>query len=341
MGATTLPTMLLLLLFLVHRTAGACNPIPLVDIKDAVYASTSIYDGYGDSLKEGNKIHDDSDYTVTKVIETRARKSPLKAIVAKNSEGSILVAFRGSSTFYQKTSVWLSGAWAKQDDVTFAGRRCKINSFYNDAMKAFYRKGIRDNTWTKNTKYIITGHSLGGALASLFSIKLAEDGYWKNSDSSMITLGAPRVGNYAYASKHDGLIPTRRKLRLVYNRDKVPHHPGNNPFKDSSYLHHNTEIWIIEKKEKVGCKKVGKWFGKCWTKWSSYTVEEWRVCRGRESKTCSNGVDTTGHKAKAERGIWHVTRYNMADHRNGKYIGAIENLIKDSAKAKQFLRDQC
>ena len=74
-----------------------------------------------------------------------------------------------------------------------------------------------------NYKVWVTGHSLGGALASLASTALLHDGSTTKSKLLMYTFGQPRVGDYQYALRHDKLVPI--SFRVTHYRDVVVHLP--------------------------------------------------------------------------------------------------------------------
>ncbi|CAI5439969.1 unnamed protein product [Caenorhabditis angaria] len=52
---------------------------------------------------------------------------------------------------------------------------------------------------------IFTGHSLGGAIASIASTAFVRNHPEIGNRTSLITFGQPRVGNLEYAQKHDEL----------------------------------------------------------------------------------------------------------------------------------------
>jgi hypothetical protein len=80
-----------------------------------------------------------------------------------------------------------------------------------------YVAGYRANH--RNQNICITGHSLGGALATLAFTRLNDPG------SSLITFGCPRVGNPAYCNVVDAAARTRACYRVVDNLDVVTHVP--------------------------------------------------------------------------------------------------------------------
>ena len=63
--------------------------------------------------------------------------------------------------------------FAKRPTVTFKGRRTKVLQFFWQAFEAV-SYALRPYMKSSRKKYILTGHSLGGALASILAIKSTE-----------------------------------------------------------------------------------------------------------------------------------------------------------------------
>ncbi|GFR44840.1 hypothetical protein Agub_g6182, partial [Astrephomene gubernaculifera] len=74
-------------------------------------------------------------------------------------------------------------------------------------------------------RVLVTGHSLGGALATLAAYELAERRTPARSRQSisLYTFGAPRVGNRAFAAEFDGLVPDA--WRVTNSNDIIPSVP--------------------------------------------------------------------------------------------------------------------
>ncbi|KAI0129670.1 Alpha/Beta hydrolase protein [Xylariales sp. AK1849] len=80
----------------------------------------------------------------------------------------------------------------------------------------------------------VTGHSMGGALASLGAASLQGQGY------SLVpySYGQPRTGDQTYADYID-TIYNGTFYRLTHENDGVPQIPS----RDDGYEHHSTEYW--------------------------------------------------------------------------------------------------
>ncbi|EPB65289.1 triacylglycerol lipase, partial [Ancylostoma ceylanicum] len=117
----------------------------------------------------------------------------------------------------------------------------------------------------KKTVFIdwVTGHSLGGSLASLAASFVVGSGFAKTKNTKLVTLGQPRTGDLVFAIAHHTQI--EYAFRVVHWRDIVPHLPFGKEF---GYRHHRQEVFY----------KRGMNPG------------EFVVCKGNEERECSNGL---------------------------------------------------
>ncbi|EGO65360.1 lipase family protein [Acetonema longum] len=69
----------------------------------------------------------------------------------------------------------------------------------------------------RNYKLLLTGHSLGGAAATLSGARLLSMGV-SPDQLEIITFGAPAVGNAAFAAHYEPILPL---TRIVHSGDKV------------------------------------------------------------------------------------------------------------------------
>jgi len=89
-------------------------------------------------------------------------------------------------------------------------------------------------TARRATSIVFTGHSLGGALATLTAAQF----YSRTTiPITVYTFGSPRVGNAAFSSFYNSVVPNT--FRNTYKSDIVVHLPPTN----MDFLHVTEEIW--------------------------------------------------------------------------------------------------
>ena len=128
------------------------------------------------------------------------------------ADGYVVLGFRGTDSI----ATWLTDDQIIQlERPPYPG---KVHRGFADAL---------DGIWTKlktmllqtldNRPLYVTGHSLGGALASLAAYRLAKEG---KPVRATYTFGSPRVGNLDFYSGYNVV-----NYRFVHNNDLVPHVP--------------------------------------------------------------------------------------------------------------------
>lgn len=122
-----------------------------------------------------------------------------------------------------------------------------------------------------NYSFVITGHSLGAAIATIAAGDLRSQGY----QLSLYTYGSPMVGNLAFANFVTG---QGNNFRVTHNQDIIPKLPGY----ILGYTHVSSEYWIPTKSGvavSAGSIKVSSgpinFSGNCGTWGSSIPDHSW------------------------------------------------------------------
>jgi predicted lipase len=229
-----IPLFLLSAMFLCNEFASAYDE-PLVHT--ALNISQAAY------CLDSNSIWDCATCDKQNNLETIIDKKGEQVVIGFNSNyNSIFVGFRGSSNIQN----WI-------DNLKFS----QITPYNNTQIivaKGFYqlysslKEDIQVITKQLSSKYatnsiLVTGHSLGGALATImvFDLLYAEPG---NLHPTLITFGSPRVGNAEFASIMSNFDIYSNRITHYY--DMVPHVPQE----FLKYSHISQEIWYNEENNK-------------------------------------------------------------------------------------------
>jgi predicted lipase len=86
--------------------------------------------------------------------------------------------------------------------------------------------------------YLITGHSLGGALATFAGVDIKTT-LGVTTTMSMYTFGSPRTGNQAFSDFVFKQFSTQGYQRLTHYNDVVPHLPPT----EFGFNHAGNEVW--------------------------------------------------------------------------------------------------
>ena len=118
--------------------------------------------------------------------------------------------------------------------------------------------------------FVVTGHSLGGALASLAAVSLVHQKVLPSSRLSLYTFGEPRVGDKEFVYNFNRLV--NNSWRVVHSRDIFSHLPtcqliGGCSMPINGPYQHKTEIFYPNVSMKT----------------DSYYIQ----CRGDDSYNCS------------------------------------------------------
>jgi predicted lipase len=123
---------------------------------------------------------------------------------------------------------------------------------YDSMLKAMISYAIN----IEINKIYITGHSLGGALATLFAYELSKE---MNKEITLVTFASPKIGNEKWVSAFDG-IEKIVHVRVVNEQDPIPkspiynyYHCGEELFLESGEFH-----WRCYDVKKHGCDEYKK-----------------------------------------------------------------------------------
>ncbi|KXN74475.1 alpha/beta-hydrolase, partial [Conidiobolus coronatus NRRL 28638] len=117
-----------------------------------------------------------------------------------SAQRMIVISFKGTKNFKN----WLSNLQFKLTDFPVAdGEGIQVHSGFNEAADAIYPQ-VRLAVLNAIRKYpgyqlVSTGHSLGGAMATLLAFKVAQEGIIRWENIKIVTFGQPRIGNKAFA----------------------------------------------------------------------------------------------------------------------------------------------
>lgn len=134
------------------------------------------------------------------------------------SENHIIIAFRGTSS----TTDWISDAIARQGKYKCVKEACRTHVGISDIY--YSARGQILSTlsgMSKEKDLIITGHSLGGALAALCAVDVAVNS--KFSSPILYTYGAPRVGDPIFSKIFSNTVG--QSYRVSNRFDVVTHLP--------------------------------------------------------------------------------------------------------------------
>ena len=191
-----------------------------------------------------------------------------------------VVSFRGT----ENVQDWMTNlrySMAPADSLPPAANdsTARVHQGFRDAFRSVKEDVDRYLPWAEGLPVFITGHSLGGALATLGAAHLSGRGL-----AACYTFGAPRVGNEGFASSLR--IPV---YRVVNALDPVPLVPGHwRGYRDLGYEERLKRTCALDTLREIGCGL----FRMCRSEWgqlpSSHRfydkIDQWhnvRVYRGK------------------------------------------------------------
>jgi hypothetical protein len=147
-------------------------------------------------------------------------------ILASDSTGQLYAAFRGTDDAKE----WLEDGWAVPEPCPFVAGGRTHQGFTDLYATLALGSKTAPVVALSGKGAIITGHSLGAALATLLAANLC------TSCKECITFEGPRVGDVPFTMAMDTTVPAH--FRLVIICDLVPHAPPEM----LSYSHAGIEV---------------------------------------------------------------------------------------------------
>ncbi|MGR5094593.1 lipase family protein [Vibrio maritimus] len=164
-----------------------------------------------------------------------------------SNDDNIIVVFRGSESLKD----WFANFQAVYDPGPMKGT--KVHEGFQDALfpTVIGLTKIIESTDLLRKKIWVTGHSLGGALCSIFAGMLIENSY---TVYGIYTFASPRPGNGIFEEKLNARV-TGPHFRVVNFGDVVPHvppepfysHPGNRVILSEEKTDTSSQSWFDQR----------------------------------------------------------------------------------------------
>lgn len=141
------------------------------------------------------------------------------------SQESIYIVFRGSSSIDD----WINNLDSQLTTYPSCND-CEVHKGFYEAEQSVSAY-IQENLLALLSDYpsysvIVTGHSLGGAMATLTALDLTN--ILTNNPLRLFNFDSPRVGNMNFAAHTSDVLKDRN--RVTHKRDIVPHLPWHRRF---------------------------------------------------------------------------------------------------------------
>ena len=159
-------------------------------------------------------------------------------ITAWDQQNDVLVvAFRGTDI------AQLADVWTDLDYEKVETELGEVHKGFYEASQALMRSVVAAIEHRGNPRHVwLTGHSLGGAIATLAMRQLELQGH---RISGLVTFGQPRVGDHAFTKAMNRRLGTRM-LRVINEDDVVASLPPRIPFVMPAYYSGGSVIQFLD-----------------------------------------------------------------------------------------------
>lgn len=160
-----------------------------------------------------------SNYAVSHTIQARSISNIRERFgFIIESPKEIIIAFRGTIS----TTNWISNVKASQKKFKYIKEECLTHRGFTDIYSSARNEIISTiNRLSPDKTITITGHSLGGALATLCAVDIAANTSYKSPN--LFTFGSPRVGDPAFTKAFTQYV--RNSYRIANPFDVVTYAP--------------------------------------------------------------------------------------------------------------------
>ena len=193
-----------------------------LNLSQAVYCNTSEWDCLTCSPQN--------------IIETTYEDYGEKSLIGYNNKlDTLFLSFRGSSNIQN----WIDNIQIEHHCIDNSNNICVETGFYKlyEDLYPFISTEIdKISQKYKTNELLLTGHSMGSSIASLFAYNFSKIGY----NTTIFTFGSARVGNYEFVQ--DFFLRNITSFRITHYYDIVPHLPQYR----LNYHHIPNEIWYNE-----------------------------------------------------------------------------------------------
>jgi hypothetical protein len=161
---------------------------------------------------------DELGLSLVKWIENK--KSDTQGFVATKGK-SIYVVWRGSESKkdFQNDASIDKVPFLNDGEKVHIGFKYCWESVLGDTYDAI--DSALENLQGETTDIVVCGHSLGGAVATLYAHSIKK--HYPKYNIKSVTIGSPRVGNKTFKDNYD--LSDIDTLRIVHNNDLVTHTP--------------------------------------------------------------------------------------------------------------------
>jgi hypothetical protein len=139
-----------------------------------------------------------------------------------NKANEVVVAIRG--TVKTSFSNIVTDLKFFKVDYEYCSKTCKVHTGFNThymSLRDGLDSGLKEALTKKpDGRIVITGHSLGGATATLYANHFKN--LYPKKTVVLYTFGSPRVGNEEFAKYTRNLLGTENIFRVTWKKDIVP-----------------------------------------------------------------------------------------------------------------------